>query len=136
MIHRHQLIKAGIMDPATIVRSYSLSPGTPKKRVKILRDAFMATMRDPEFLAEAKKSDLDLNPLPGHEVEGIVQGFFKLQPRFILHDPPRVYSKACVYGNFIFLAGEDCNLDNLSRTRSSSPPALSPEVFLWRQCPR
>lgn len=29
------------------------------------------------------------------------------EPRFIFHEPPRRYSKACVYGSFIFLAGED-----------------------------
>ena len=75
-----QLIKVGIVDPATMVRSLTLPPGTPKDRVKILRDAFMATMKDPEFLAEAKTAKLDLNPLPGHEVEKIVQGFFNLQP--------------------------------------------------------
>lgn len=75
-----QLIKVGIVDPATIVRSYTLPPGTPKERVTILRDAFVATMKDPAFLAEAKKSQLDLDPLSGSEVESIVQGFFKLQP--------------------------------------------------------
>src|SRR5262249_27748219 len=32
-----------------------------------------------------------------------------MQPIFIQHEPRRVYSKACVYGSFIFLAGEDCN---------------------------
>lgn len=78
-----QLIKAGIIDPATIVRSYSLPPGTPKERVKILRDAFMATMKDPEFLAETKKSELDLNPMSGDEVQSIVQGFFNLQPSVV-----------------------------------------------------
>ena len=31
-----------------------------------------------------------------------------MQPKFIQHEPRRVYSKACVCGNFIFLAGEDC----------------------------
>lgn len=30
-----------------------------------------------------------------------------IEPRFIPHDPPRRYSKACVYGKLIFLAGED-----------------------------
>ena len=30
-----------------------------------------------------------------------------MEPKFIKHHPPRRYSKACVYGNFIFLAGED-----------------------------
>ena len=78
-----QLIKAGIIDPATIVRSYSLPPGTPKERVKILRDAFMATMKDPEFLAETKKSELEVNPMSGDEVQSIVQGFFKLQPSVV-----------------------------------------------------
>jgi tripartite-type tricarboxylate transporter receptor subunit TctC len=75
-----QLIKVGIVDPGTMVRSLTLPPGTPKDKVKILRDAFMATMKDPEFLAEANTAKLDLNPLSGHEVEKIVQGFFNLQP--------------------------------------------------------
>ncbi len=75
-----QLIKIGIVDPATMVRSLTLPPATPKDRVKILRDAFMATMKDPDFLADAKTAKLDLNPLPGHEVEKIVQGFFNLEP--------------------------------------------------------
>ena len=33
-----------------------------------------------------------------------------MQPKFIQHEPKRVYSKACVCGNFIFLAGEDCKV--------------------------
>ncbi|MBI2998632.1 MAG: hypothetical protein HYY46_09295 [Deltaproteobacteria bacterium] len=78
-----QLIKAGIIDPSTIVRAYSLPPGTPKERVKILRDAFMATMKDPVFLAETKAAQLDLNPLSGLEVENIVRGFFKLQTTLV-----------------------------------------------------
>ena len=30
-----------------------------------------------------------------------------MEPKFIFHDPPRRYSKACIYGDLIFLAGED-----------------------------
>ena len=75
-----QLINIGIIDPATMVRALSLPPATPKDKVKILRDAFMATMKDPKFLAEAKAAQLDLLPMPGQEVEKIVQGFFTLQP--------------------------------------------------------
>ena len=78
-----QLIKAGLNDPAVIARLYSLPPGTPKERVRMLREAFMATMKDPEFLAEAKKASLDLNPVSGEEVEGTVQGFFKLPPDLV-----------------------------------------------------
>ena len=34
-----------------------------------LRNAFMANMKDPEFLADAKKAKLDINPLDGAELE-------------------------------------------------------------------
>ena len=78
-----QLIKAGIIDPGTIVRALSLPPGTSKNTVKIMRNAFAATVKDPEFVAEAKKSQLDLNPTAGNEVEKIVRGFFNLQPGVI-----------------------------------------------------
>jgi hypothetical protein len=38
------------------------------------------TLKDPEFLAEAKKSNLDISPLPGEDVEKMVLGLFKLEP--------------------------------------------------------
>lgn len=79
-----QLIKVGITDPSAVSRPYSLPPGTAKDKVKILRDAFMATMKDPQFLAEAKKSNLDLSPYSGEEIERIVQGFYRLPPALIM----------------------------------------------------
>ena len=56
----------------TINRLYALPPGTPKNRVKILQKAFQDTMKDPEFLAEAKKVRLDIDPLSGEEIEKTV----------------------------------------------------------------
>ena len=47
------------------------TPGTPPDRVKILRDAFSATMKDPEFLADLEKRQYDLDPVPGDELEKI-----------------------------------------------------------------
>jgi len=73
------LIKAGITDPATITRLYSLPPGTPKERVRILRKAFQETLKDPEFLAEVKKSKLAVDPLTGEDVERIIKGLFGLK---------------------------------------------------------
>jgi tripartite-type tricarboxylate transporter receptor subunit TctC len=78
-----QLIKVGVIDPGAISRVYSLPPGTPKTRVKIWRDAFTATMADPEFLAEMKKANLDLDPVSGEEAESVVQGLFKISPTLI-----------------------------------------------------
>lgn len=78
-----QLIKAAIIDPAVITQPYSLPPGTPKDRVKLLQDAFAATMKDPDFLSEAKKSNLEINPISARELETIVRGFFTLSPTLV-----------------------------------------------------
>ncbi len=78
-----QLLTAGVHNTAAITRFYSLPPGTPKDRVKVLQDAFMATMRDPEFLAEASKARLDIDPKSGAEVKQIVAGFFDMDPTLL-----------------------------------------------------
>lgn len=75
-----QLLKAGVQDPADFYRPYVTPPRTPKQRVETLRQAFDATMKDPEFLADAKKANLDLEPITGLEMERIVSGIFKLDP--------------------------------------------------------
>ncbi|MGH7931290.1 MAG: Bug family tripartite tricarboxylate transporter substrate binding protein [Candidatus Binatia bacterium] len=72
------LLKAGAIDPAAIVRMYVTTPRTPKERLQILRNAFAKTLVDPEFVAEAKKSTLDINPLTGAEVKKLVDDLFKL----------------------------------------------------------
>ncbi|HEU4344926.1 MAG TPA: tripartite tricarboxylate transporter substrate-binding protein [Candidatus Binatia bacterium] len=78
-----QLLKAGAIDPAAIVRVYVTTPRTPKDRLETLRRAFANTLTDPEFVAEAKKTNLDINPLTGEEVKRIVDGLFKLSPSMI-----------------------------------------------------
>jgi len=65
------------------VRPYVVPPGTPKDRVQILRKAFIDTMRDPEFLAEAKKASLDINPDDGADLEQNVKDIFKLDQSLI-----------------------------------------------------
>ena len=73
-----KLIQVGIHDTASITRPYALPPSTPKDRVQMLRRAFRETMKDRDFLAEAMKSKLDVDPVSGEEVEKIVAGLFKL----------------------------------------------------------
>lgn len=73
-----QLLKFGGHDPSAITRPYALGPGTPKDRVQLLRRAFAETMKDAEFLADAKKSRLDTQPLTGEEIEKIVGQLFKI----------------------------------------------------------
>ena len=73
-----QLLKSGAIDPAAIVRVYVTTPRTPKDRLQILRNAFAKMLVDPEFVAEAKKANLDINPLTGEEVKKIVEELLKL----------------------------------------------------------
>src|SRR5688500_11766330 len=48
-----RLIEVGIQYQGTFTRPYLLPPGTPRERVQALRTAFQATLKDPEFLADA-----------------------------------------------------------------------------------
>jgi tripartite-type tricarboxylate transporter receptor subunit TctC len=49
---------------------------TPKDRVQALRRAFDGMMKDPELLADAKKSKIDIDPLSGEEVQKLIQNLF------------------------------------------------------------
>jgi tripartite-type tricarboxylate transporter receptor subunit TctC len=75
-----QLLKAGAIDPAAIVRVYVTTPRTPADRLQILRNAFAKTLVDSEFMMEAKKINIDINPLTGPEVKKIVDDLYKLTP--------------------------------------------------------
>ncbi len=56
----------------TIGRPIFTTPGVPPERVKALRDAFNAMIKDPAFLDEAKKLNFDINPVSGEELQKIV----------------------------------------------------------------
>jgi tripartite-type tricarboxylate transporter receptor subunit TctC len=58
-------------------RPYLAPPGVPADRAEALRKAFMATMQDPDFLAEAEKSQLEINPVAGGEVEKLVKDLYQ-----------------------------------------------------------
>ncbi len=74
-----KLIRSAVHTFGPTSRPYVLPPGTPKDRVTLLRKAFMETMKDPEFLAEAQKAKLDINPLDGAELEVNVKEVFSLE---------------------------------------------------------
>lgn len=53
-------------------RPFFLPPDVPADRVEVLRRAFDATMKDPAFLAEAAKAQLEVDPMTGEEVAKLV----------------------------------------------------------------
>ena len=94
-------------------RPLMLPPGTPKERLSILRKAFKATLEDPKFLAQAKKSKLIINYVSGEEIERFVDQILAISPKakerlqFLIHKKkkkksnvrgsvnPRAYGPQC-----------------------------------------
>jgi tripartite-type tricarboxylate transporter receptor subunit TctC len=55
---------------------YLAPPGTPSDRVDALRKAFMATMQDKDFLAEADRAGLEITPVAGEDIQKLVQQIY------------------------------------------------------------
>jgi tripartite-type tricarboxylate transporter receptor subunit TctC len=78
-----KLIQVAVYDYGATARPYVFPPATPKDRVQILRKGLSDTLKDPDFLADAQRARLDLNPISGEELEKIVARTFTLEPRLI-----------------------------------------------------
>lgn len=61
-------------------RPIMATPGTPPERVKILRDAVVKTLNDPDVLAEARKGRMDVDVTSGEELESLVKEIFDSPP--------------------------------------------------------
>jgi tripartite-type tricarboxylate transporter receptor subunit TctC len=64
-------------------RPYLAPPNLPADRLATLRQAFMDTMHDNDFVAEAKKIDLEINPVSGADVEGLVKEVYSTPPEIV-----------------------------------------------------
>ena len=56
-----------------IGRPFLAPPGVPKDRADALRQAFMDTMKDKDFLSDAAKSQLEITPVDGNAVERLIK---------------------------------------------------------------
>jgi tripartite-type tricarboxylate transporter receptor subunit TctC len=64
-------------------RPYVAPPNLPADRVATLRQAFMDTMIDQDFLAEAAKTELEINPVSGADVEKLVKEVYATPPDIV-----------------------------------------------------
>ncbi len=64
-------------------RPYVAPPNLPADRVAVLRQAFMDTMKDKDFLAEADKTQLEVNPVSGQDVEKLVKDIYATPPDIV-----------------------------------------------------
>jgi tripartite-type tricarboxylate transporter receptor subunit TctC len=67
----------------SISRPLTAPPGVAPERVALLRRAFDATMRDPQFLSEANKLSLEVDPMSGEEVQSGINQILATPPDVI-----------------------------------------------------
>jgi tripartite-type tricarboxylate transporter receptor subunit TctC len=62
---------------------YVMSKQVPPERLEVIRKAFDETMKDPEFLADAQKSQLPVDPIPAGESAEIIDTIYKSPPGLV-----------------------------------------------------
>jgi tripartite-type tricarboxylate transporter receptor subunit TctC len=70
-------------------RPFVAPPNIPQDRAAALRNAFMATMQDKEFLADAERMQMEINPVAGDKVQALVKEIYTA--------PPEIAQKATSY---------------------------------------
>lgn len=59
---------------------FSVPPGMAKDRLELLQKAFLQTFKDPDLIAEAKRSQLDIGPVDGPTIGKTLSGLYDLKP--------------------------------------------------------
>jgi tripartite-type tricarboxylate transporter receptor subunit TctC len=72
-----------LMGMKALGRPYFVAPGVPKDRADALRAAFMATMKDPDFLDEAQRLLGPIDPISGPDMQDIIAKVYALSPELI-----------------------------------------------------
>jgi tripartite-type tricarboxylate transporter receptor subunit TctC len=75
-----QAILKLIIARQTMARPYVAPPGVPAERLMALRNAFEATLKDPEFLADANRQGLDVRPVTGAEADALIKQVYATSP--------------------------------------------------------
>jgi tripartite-type tricarboxylate transporter receptor subunit TctC len=69
-----------IVSRQVMARPFAAPPGIPADRARALREAFDATMKDADFMAEMTKLDLDLQPVTGAEIDALIREVYASSP--------------------------------------------------------
>jgi tripartite-type tricarboxylate transporter receptor subunit TctC len=72
-----------IVSRQTMARPYVMPPGVPVDRLQALRAAFDATLKDPAFLADAKKQDLEVRPISGADADALIREVYATPPAIV-----------------------------------------------------
>lgn len=77
---QRRILRYGIVVPNQFTRPYFLPPDVPADRAALLEGAFARTMADPEFLAEAEKSKLDIAPTSAAQLQQLIAEYLAMPP--------------------------------------------------------
>jgi hypothetical protein len=64
-------------------RPFLAPPGVPADRAAALRKAFMDTMTDKDFLADAEKAQMEITPVPGEQLQTLVKEIYATPPQIV-----------------------------------------------------
>src|SRR5262249_12648111 len=80
-----------MLGPGAMARPFAAPPGVPANRATLLRRAFDATMKDPEFLADAAKIRADVEPSTGEDVQKLVARIYQT-PRPVVERAKKIFT--------------------------------------------
>lgn len=69
--------------PLKIGYIYMMGPGVPKDRLDAIRDAFMRTFKDPDFIADCDKQILNIDPVSADRVKSLIEETYKTAPEVV-----------------------------------------------------
>lgn len=72
-----------LLAPAEIGRPIIMSKDVPADRIAYVRKMFLVTMKDPDFIADATKSKLEVDPVSGEEVQDMVAKLYAIAPETV-----------------------------------------------------
>src|SRR5262249_47815393 len=72
-----------VVSRQAIARPFAAPPEVPSERIAILREAFDTTMRDPDFRAEMRSQALEVRPLGGGAVQGLMADIYASPPEVV-----------------------------------------------------
>jgi tripartite-type tricarboxylate transporter receptor subunit TctC len=70
----------------TVARAVAVGPGVPAERVAVLRRAFDAALHDPELIAQAERQSIEIRPVEGERLQGIVSEMVHTDPAILRLD--------------------------------------------------
>ena len=76
-------ILSAVVSAAEVGTSFFTAPNAPADRVEALRRAFDETMKDPEFLADAARGKLPIDPMGGEEFARIVDKLYEVREAYV-----------------------------------------------------